>query len=363
MRSSNGIGEIGAFGGLRARGDQEQPLEPHRVIDAQHPGVAHVGAIERAERRPALARAGERVRRRQAPVLALGGEWIGRRADRDAARKNGVMRPRLRSVRRRADREIAIESDVEAAFAPALGRATELAVGEPLAEKGELEAWAIALDRLVDRLRFARRADPEARAASSRRPHPRRSPGRRRSAAKLRRPLSRRHGSRRSADRWALRRGRGRRRRSRLRARCAWPARPPRTRRFWSGRGRERRREGGERRVDRRVARQAGAVERVDENRIEEAAIGRIVGARAVAVAREQHMQRADAEIGRPGGARFLAGERQRREVADPLVAAARPRAAGRRAGRRRRTASAPQPSDCGLAAGRPSARIRPRRR
>ena len=91
---------------------------------------------------------------------------------------------------------------------------------------------------------------------------------------------------------------------------------------FGHGRGRERGRQARERGVDRLVARQAGAVERVDENWIEEAAIGRVIGARAIAVAREQHVQRADAEIGRPGGAGLLAGERQRREVADPLVAA-----------------------------------------
>jgi hypothetical protein len=87
------IGKIGALGGLRARGDQEQALQSHRVIDAQHPGVAHVGAVERAERGPALARAGEGIRRRQIPVLPLGGKRIGRGADRDAAGEDRVVRP------------------------------------------------------------------------------------------------------------------------------------------------------------------------------------------------------------------------------------------------------------------------------
>ena len=86
------------------------------------------------------------------------------------------------------------------------------------------------------------------------------------------------------------------------------------------GRGCERRRERGERLVDRRVARQARAVERVDQYRIEEPAIGGIIGTGSVPVAREQHMERADAEIGRPGGAGLLAREREGREVADPLV-------------------------------------------
>ena len=49
-----------------------------------------------------------------------------------------------------------------------------------------------------------------------------------------------------------------------------------------------------------------------------------MIGARALAVAREQHVHRADAEIGRPGAARRLARERERREVADPLVAVPR---------------------------------------
>ena len=78
-----------------------------------------------------------------------------------------------------------------------------------------------------------------------------------------------------------------------------------------------------ERGLERLVARQVG-IENVDEDRIEEAAVGRMIGARPLPVVREQHVHRADAEIGRPRAARRLARERERREVADPLI----PRAA-----------------------------------
>ena len=43
------IGEVGAFRGTRAIGNKEEALEAHRVIDAQHAGVAHVGAVDGAE--------------------------------------------------------------------------------------------------------------------------------------------------------------------------------------------------------------------------------------------------------------------------------------------------------------------------
>src|SRR5208282_5260481 len=108
-------------------------------------------AVERAERGPALARAGERIRRRQVPVLPLGGKRVGWRADRNAAREDGGVGPRFGAVRRGADREIAIEPDLEAAPSRPPGRPRELAVGEPLAEESELEALAVAFDSPVDR--------------------------------------------------------------------------------------------------------------------------------------------------------------------------------------------------------------------
>ena len=90
---------------------------------------------------------------------------------------------------------------------------------------------------------------------------------------------------------------------------------------FGRGSGGESGHRGFERAVQRLVARQARVVERIDENRIEEAAIRGIIRARAFPVVREQHVQRAHAEIGRPRAAGLLARERQRREVADPLIA------------------------------------------
>ena len=37
------IGEIGALGRPSALGDEELSLQPHRMVDAEHAGVAHVG--------------------------------------------------------------------------------------------------------------------------------------------------------------------------------------------------------------------------------------------------------------------------------------------------------------------------------
>ena len=49
----DGIGDIGAVRGLGALGDHEQPRQAHRVVDAQHAGVAHVGGEQLAEALPA----------------------------------------------------------------------------------------------------------------------------------------------------------------------------------------------------------------------------------------------------------------------------------------------------------------------
>ena len=149
------IGEVGAFRGTGALRDQEEALEPHRVIDAQHARVAHVGAIDGAQGGPALARGGKRIERRQAPVLPLDGERIRRRADRDASRERSGVRPGFGAVRRGPDGKIAIEADLEPAAPRTLRRSPELAVGEPLAEEGELEAVAVTLDRPVDRFGVA----------------------------------------------------------------------------------------------------------------------------------------------------------------------------------------------------------------
>ena len=195
------IGEVGAFRRSRAFGNEEEALEAHRVVDAQHAGVAHIGAVDRVERGPAVARAGQRIERRQAPVLPLGGERIRRRADRDASREFRGVRPGFGAVRRGADGKIAIEPNLQAAFARALRGSPELAVGQPLAEEGELEGLAAPLDRALDRLRFPVAQVLRPPRASPRRLLPPRSPGRRRSAARPRRPKSRICGSRRPADR------------------------------------------------------------------------------------------------------------------------------------------------------------------
>ena len=43
------IGEVRAFRRARAVGNKKEALQAHRVIDAQHAGVAHVGAVDSAD--------------------------------------------------------------------------------------------------------------------------------------------------------------------------------------------------------------------------------------------------------------------------------------------------------------------------
>ena len=217
----DGIGEIGAFGRLGAVGDDEQARQPHRVIDPQHAGVAHVGAVERSEPAPALARARERIGRRQVPVLALRGERIGRRADGGADREFVRARPALRAVGRGADREIAIEADFEPRRLRARRRRGELPIGEPLAEQREADVVGV-LGRLRRRAAsHRRRASRRASGANPRRGARARSPRRWRSGATFRRPRRRSRRNRRRADRRGARRGRARRRRNALAARRA----------------------------------------------------------------------------------------------------------------------------------------------
>ena len=97
------IGEIGALGRLGALGDEEQALQAHRMVDAQHAGVAHVGGVERARGPPS---------RRRAPSSGLGAGrfqfWpsvengSGGAPTDDAAREFARAAPRPR--RRRAPR-------------------------------------------------------------------------------------------------------------------------------------------------------------------------------------------------------------------------------------------------------------------
>src|SRR6202012_5280303 len=53
------------------------------------------------------------------------------------------------------DGKVAVEANLQAAVPPALGSLPKLAVGEPLAEEGEVEALAVALNRGIDRLGVA----------------------------------------------------------------------------------------------------------------------------------------------------------------------------------------------------------------
>ena len=336
------IGQVGAFRRAGALGNEKEALEAHRVIDAQHAGVTHVGAVDRAQRRPALTRAGQRIGRRQAPVLALDGKRIGRRPDGDAARKRSSVRPGFGAVRRGPDREIAVEPDLEAAFARALGRPPKLAIGEPLAKEGELERCAVALDRLVDRLglavaqilrpeppilaglsvggRLEGGEAPQRLAARSRERMivgderiawlRRAQAGERRAPGFERDPLGSPHGLVRDIF--------GRRSRGEL--------------------GRQRRQRGAQR----LVARQAGVVERVDQDRVEEAAIRGVIGARPLPVAGKQHVQRAQAEVSRPSAAGLFARARERRKIADSLIPTVLARRdAKRRPGRRRQSVCA----------------------
>ena len=132
-----GIGEIGPLGGLGPVGHDEQTRQAHRVIDAQHAGVAHVGAEQRAEAAPAVARRSDRVGRLDVPDLPLRRERVGRRADADAKREFVGARPALRAIGRRADGEIAKKADFEPGGLGARRSARELPVGEPLREQDE----------------------------------------------------------------------------------------------------------------------------------------------------------------------------------------------------------------------------------
>ena len=300
------------------------------MVDAQHARVAHVGGVERAEVLPA-ARADERIGRRQVPVLASGRERIGRGADGCAARRGRRRAPRPR--RRPAPRR---PRD------PGRSR-----------WRGRACAPAPPRRRAAGRRPTGRRARSRNAAGLCRSPP--RSPSVRRRA---RRPARRRQFSPASL---AADRLKGREASQRLAAfgdegavlgdelvvrprrgdagegavqRCERrPLDPPDLGVVDEPRRRGDRRDGAERRKRRfggRVARQAG-VESVDQNRVEEPPVGRVVGARPLAVAGKQHVHRAYAEIGRARSRRRFAGLRERRQIADPLIAR---RAARRKAAR-----------------------------
>ena len=94
-------------------------------------------ASRRARWRPDRAAAGS--------SSALGRERIGRRADGDAAHQLAGARPALGAVRRRADREIAVEADFEAAGPRALGGAASWRSASHWQNSGEPTSGARAL--------------------------------------------------------------------------------------------------------------------------------------------------------------------------------------------------------------------------
>ena len=129
-------------------------------------------------------------------------------------------RPAFRAVGRRADREIAIEADVEPGLLGALRRAGQLPVGEPLREEGERDLLRAAR-RLCARARRGRRAQRVRPAAPIfARALRWRSPGKWRSGAARRRLLRRSGRNRRTADRPAALAARARK--AAKRASSAW---------------------------------------------------------------------------------------------------------------------------------------------
>ena len=64
-----GVAHVAAVGGAAFRRDPKKPREAHDVIDAERPGVPHVGAQQRDEGGESPLAQGKRVRRREAPVL------------------------------------------------------------------------------------------------------------------------------------------------------------------------------------------------------------------------------------------------------------------------------------------------------
>ena len=216
------------------------------------------------------------------------------------------------AVRRGPDSEIAIEADLEPAAPRALRRPLELAVGEPLAEEGELEAVAVALDRPVDRFGFAVAQIVGPKPPVLARLHVRRrleggEPAQGFAARSRKRMVTgdERIGGPRLAQA-------GERRASRFERRALGAPHLDVLDISGCRSGGESRRQRLQRGAQRLVPRQARIVERVDEDRIDEAAIGGVIGARPLPIARKQHMQRAQAQIGRPGRAGRLARASER---------------------------------------------------
>ena len=279
------------------------------MIDPQHAGVAHVGAVQRAEGGPAA-----RARRRADSAPAGSSSVPGRRTDRAARRSvtprasSCCVRPRLPrrpAPRRPRDRD---RSQSRAPPARALGGPPEAGGRRAIGRRGRTRRPDGSARSPCRSLWVRRRAE----SCGQTRQFAPASP-----SAIAWKAAKRRRASPPDLDEGIVV---GDERIAWARAADAGEGLAPGFERgslgapdgvvldtLGRGRGGECRRQRGERRVDRLVARQPGAVESVDEYRIEEAPIGGMIGAGALPVAREQHMQRADAEIGRPGAASRLA--------------------------------------------------------
>ena len=109
------IGDISAVGRRAPFRHIEQPSEPERVIDAQATGVAEVGGEQFGEIGIAGASHRQRVHRWQSPDLSFRRERIGRCAHGDAMHHPVAQRPGLGPIRCTANGEVADDADVQPA--------------------------------------------------------------------------------------------------------------------------------------------------------------------------------------------------------------------------------------------------------
>jgi len=144
------IVHVGAVAGLSSAGHPEQPREPHDVVDAKRPGVAHVGA-QRGDEWRVGGRAQPLGReRRQSPVLAAQVEIIRRGTD---ARLDGVqalVRPRFRAAAVDRDGEVLVQSHAQAQVQRQPADRGKLQVGLPLQVFVELDAPTVRLGEARD---------------------------------------------------------------------------------------------------------------------------------------------------------------------------------------------------------------------
>ena len=144
------VADVDAVGGGEAVGDPEEPVEAHRVVDAQRAGMVEHGVERFAERLEVARDEAGRRERREAPVLARRVVIVGRRADAGAGHGQGAVRPGGRAVRRDADGEVEIEADAHAGGARPRLRLAELPVGKPLQPRVERDQLGLFLGEGAD---------------------------------------------------------------------------------------------------------------------------------------------------------------------------------------------------------------------